>query len=65
VRISPPLCFHICKLRVPLWFCRSDVLGLAQVPVPGAVPGDEQGVPRQERDQALPVRNRGAQGNRK
>lgn len=35
-----------------------------QVPVPGAVPGDERGVPRQERDQAPPVRNRGAQGKR-
>ena len=31
--------------------------------MPGAVPGDEHGVPRGERDQAPPVRNRGAQGN--
>ncbi|OQU76031.1 hypothetical protein SORBI_3010G079000 [Sorghum bicolor] len=38
------------------------VLARHQVPVPGAVPGDEHGIPREERDQAPPVRNRGAQG---
>jgi hypothetical protein len=32
--------------------------------VPGAVPRDEHGVPREERDQAPPVRNRGAKGKK-
>ena len=30
--------------------------------MPGAVPGDEHGVPREESDEAPSVRNRGAQG---